>query len=105
MVQQYKPLTFEDILAKANSIELLIRRFIVDRAEARQMLGLKPTNKNLDKYSNEVGQPKEQNNPINRTGGAQNPNFGGQVPGQAGFQPPTQRSNSGALINCRRWCW
>src|SRR4029078_1926711 len=76
VVQRYKPLTFEDILAKANSIELLIRRFVIDRAEARGMLGLKPTNKVLDKYSNEVGQPKEANNAINRVGGNQNPNFG-----------------------------
>lgn len=94
VVQRYKPLTFEDILAKANSIELLIRRFVIDRAEARQMLGLKPTNKVLDKYSNEVGQPKLENNPINRTGGAQNTSFGGGAPFG---QPPAQRINSSPI--------
>jgi len=56
IVRQYKPLTFEDILAKANSLELLARRYFLDRFEGRQMLGLPPHNKNLDANVNPIGQ-------------------------------------------------
>lgn len=59
VVQVYKPLNFEDILAKANSIELLTRRAIIDRFEGRGFINLPPHNKNLDKYYNEVGQLKD----------------------------------------------
>lgn len=57
--QNYLPLSFEDILAKANSIELLVRRYIVDRFEARQLLNMKPQNKNLDDVVNPAGQLKD----------------------------------------------
>jgi hypothetical protein len=57
--QQYAPFNFEDILAKANSMELLARRFFIDRYEGRQMIGLPPHNKNLDKNVNEIGQLKD----------------------------------------------
>jgi hypothetical protein len=56
LVQNYKTLSFEDILAKANSIELLSRRFITDRFESRGMLNLKPQNKNLDSKVNAIGE-------------------------------------------------
>lgn len=56
IVRQYKPLTFEDILAKANSLELLARRYFLDRFEGRDMLGLPPHNKNLDSAVNPIGQ-------------------------------------------------
>lgn len=59
VIQVYKPLNFEDILAKANSIELLTRRAVIDRFEARAFVGLPPHNKNLDKYYDEVGQLKD----------------------------------------------
>ena len=57
--QQYAPFNFEDILAKANSMELLARRYFIDRYEGRQMIGLPPHNKNLDKNVNEIGQLKD----------------------------------------------
>lgn len=57
--QQYAPFNFEDILAKANSMELLARRYFIDRYEGRQMIGLPPHNKNLDENVNEIGQLKD----------------------------------------------
>lgn len=57
--QQYAPFNFEDILAKANSMELLARRYFIDRFEGRQMIGLPPHNKNLDANVNEIGQLKD----------------------------------------------
>lgn len=53
---RYKPITFEDILAKANSIELLLRRYVITRYEARQMNNLPPHNSVLDEAVNGLGQ-------------------------------------------------
>jgi hypothetical protein len=40
-------------------MELLARRYFIDRYEGRQMIGLPPHNKNLDANVNEIGQLKD----------------------------------------------
>lgn len=110
----YMPLSFEDILAKANSLELLARRAMIDRFEGRKIIGLPPHNKNLDKYYNEIGQLKDLS-PVEKIqqkhqeemsekrmqqfgGGKQTQfqTFGGKggAEGQKGFKPPAERVNS-----------
>ncbi|WP_411753314.1 hypothetical protein [Serratia sp. (in: enterobacteria)] len=109
----YMPLSFEDILAKANSLELLSRRAFIDRYEGRKIIGLPPHNKNLDKYYNEIGQLKDlspvekiQQKHQEEQAEKRMESFGGgkqtkfqqfgekQSQGQKGFQPPSQRTNS-----------
>lgn len=112
VVQNYAPLNFEDILAKANSLELLVRRYFIDIHEGRRYLGLKPFNKNIDEKVNEIGQlldlsPVEKIQQENMEKRAeeqakafanQPPAAAGQKPlppaGQKGFTPPTDRANS-----------
>ena len=111
IIQVYKPLNFEDILAKANSIELLTRRAILDRFEGREFIGLPPHNKNLDKYYNEIGQLKDippvekikmkmqqeqQEKRMQQMGGGKQTQF--QEFGQKGFtNTAPERSNSAPL--------
>lgn len=108
-VQRYTPLSFEDILAKANSLELLARRYMIDRYEGRQYLGLKPNNKNLDLHVNEIGQLKDLS-PVEKLQQAhaeklQKQRMTAQAEGQTkmsdfgqkGFRPPPQRSNSAPI--------
>jgi len=117
VVQNYIPLSFEDILAKANSLELLVRRYFIDIHEGRQILGLKPFNKNIDEKVNAIGQlldlsPVEkinlknqekrfkeqqqafQNNNQQQQQQPKNPNAKPLPSGQRGFQPPSDRANS-----------
>ena len=114
VVQNYIPLNFEDILAKANSLELLVRRYFIDIHEGRQYLGLKPYNKNIDDKVNAIGQlldippmdklkfeqqQKANEENFKRQQDAQQTKmdqFGGpQKPeGQTGFKPPAERVNS-----------
>jgi hypothetical protein len=113
VVQNYTPLNFEDILAKANSLELLVRRYFIDIHEGRQILGMKPYNENIDSKVNPIGQlldippvekikfeqskelaeekAKQQQTTMDQFGKPQ------QVPGQKGFQPPTERANSATI--------
>jgi hypothetical protein len=113
IVRQRAPLTFEDILAKANSLELLGRRYYIDRYEGRRMLNLPPHNANLDKNVNAIGQLLDQS-PVEKIEQQQKEeniqkmqaqqqkqqpqqqttmdNFG-----QKGFQPPAQRTNSATI--------
>jgi hypothetical protein len=108
-VQKYAPLSFEDILAKANSLELLARRYFIDRFEGRQLLGLRPENKNLDTAVNPIGQlldlsPVEkikfdqqkelQEKRMEQQKQTTIDQFGGS---QKGFQPPPIRSNSAPI--------
>lgn len=110
VVQNYIPLSFEDILAKANSLELLIRRFFIDRQEGRQFLGLRPQNKNIDDKVNQIGQLLDLS-PVEKIKFKQQQELQKQkmdqqqktmdqfakqpLPeGQKGFQPPTDRANS-----------
>lgn len=106
-VQKYIPLSFEDILAKANSLELLARRYMIDRYEGRQYLGLRPENKNLDKYVNEIGQLKdlspvdkinrEHDDKMQKEKSKQQQQTTLDNFGQKGFQPPPNRANSAPI--------
>jgi hypothetical protein len=113
VVQNFMPWSFEDILAKANSLELLVRRYFITLQEGRQFLGMKPYNSEISDRVNPIGQLKDLP-PIDKIKFKQqqelqqqrmdqqqktmdqfasnNPN---QNPiGQKGFQPPSERQNA-----------
>ena len=118
VVQNYVPLSFEDILAKANSLELLVRRYFIDIHEGRQYLGLKPYNKNIDSKVNPIGQLLDIS-PVEKIKFDQTQQLAEQraqqaqqqqqttmdqfarqtrnVPGQEGFHPPHDRANSARI--------
>ena len=113
VVQNYMPWTFEDILAKANSLELLVRRYFITLNEGRQFLGLRPYNKDISERVDPIGQlkdlppvekikMKQQEKMQKQRDAAQMKmdQFAGGKPnptGQKGFQPPTQRANAAPI--------
>jgi hypothetical protein len=114
VVQNYMPWSFEDILAKANSLELLVRRYFITLQEGRQFLGMKPYNKEISKRVNPIGQLTdippidkikfEQQQELQKQKMDQQQKtmdqFASKNPlpeGQKGFQPPTERANASTI--------